>query len=259
MTGDSFAGARVLVTGGSKGIGLACAEAFARQGAEIVLAARDADALAQAGAKLRAAVPGASIEAVPVDLSRDDERERLMDRAGPLDILVNNAGAVPGGDLFALSMDDWRSGWDTKVLGTVHLTKLALAGMRERRKGTVVNVIGDLGRTPRFDYVCGSTGNAALIAFTEAAGARSPDWNVRVFGVNPTATRTGRIERVAKARAQSRFGDETRWAEALGERPFGRLCEPSEVAAVVVALASPTLSYLSGTVVDLDGGHRNRG
>ncbi len=101
--------------------------------------------------------------------------------------------------------------------------------------------------------------NAALIAFTEAVGAKSSDWNVRVFGVNPTATRTERIVTVARGRAESALGDPERWREMIANRPFRRLSEPEEVARIVAMLASPAAGYLSGTVVDLDGGPRHRG
>ena len=148
--------------------------------------------------------------------------------------------------------------WQLKVFGYIDLTRLALDGMRARGGGTIVNVIGDLGRAPRFDYVCGSTANAALIAFTEAVGARSTDWNVRVFGINPSGTRTERVISVARGRATSKFGDPERWQEVLSGLPFDRLAEPAEIASVAVMLTSPLAGYLSGTVVDVDAGLRHR-
>ncbi|WP_203561028.1 SDR family oxidoreductase [Jiella pacifica] len=130
--------------------------------------------------------------------------------------------------------------------------------MKTRSSGTVVNIIGDLGRSPRFDYVCGSTANAALIAFTEAVGAKSTDWNERVFGVNPSGTKIDRVVQVARKRAESALGDPERWPEILSNLPFGRLAEPDEIARMVVMLASPLAGYLSGTVVDIDAGLRHR-
>lgn len=103
-----------------------------------------------------------------------------------------------------------------------------------------------------------AAGNAALIALTRAVGARSVDWNVRVFGINPSPTRTSRIETIARRRAEDRFGDPERWPEALGPLPFGRLAEPAEIADLAVMLASPRAAYLSGTVVDVDGGQAFR-
>jgi len=141
----------------------------------------------------------------------------------------------------------------------VHLMQLYLAKMKERGGGVIVNVIGMAGQAPRWDYICGAGGNAALIALTRAAGARSVDWNVRVLAVNPTSTRTDRIESLMRKKARDQFGDENRWPDALGATPFGRLAEPREVADLVVMLASSRASYISGTVVDIDGGHTYRG
>lgn len=251
-----LAGRRALVTGGSKGIGLACAASLAREGCAIVLAARDATALAAAAEQVRAA-HGVRVETIAADLSRGEERERLFAEAGDIDILVNNAGAIPGGSLFDVDMARWQEAWSLKVMGYIHATQLALSAMQRRGRGVIVNVIGLAGRQPRWNYVCGSTGNAALIAFTEAVGAKSVDFGVRVLGVNPTATRTDRIVSVSRQRAQAAFGDAERWRETIGRLPFERLCEPEEVADIVAMLASPRAGYVSGTVVDIDGGASN--
>src|SRR3546814_9811309 len=89
--------------------------------------------------------------------------------------------------------------------------------MKGRGDGTIVNVIGMAGRQPRWDYVCGGAGNAALAAFTNAVGGRSPEWGVRVFGIHPSATRTDRIMALSKTRARNELGDEGRWQEMLGK------------------------------------------
>lgn len=252
-----LSGKHVLITGGTKGIGFAIADLVAAEGAAVTIVGRDADRLADAKARL--APHGAQVTAIVSDLAEAGARAALAAEAGDVDILVNCAGAIPGGDLFALPIETWQESWQLKVFGYIDLTRLYLERMKARESGTIVNIIGDLGRSPRFDYVCGSTANAALIAFTEAVGAKSPDWNVRVFGVNPTATRTERIVTVARGRAESALGDPERWREMIANRPFGRLSEPEEVARIVAMLASPAAGYLSGTVVDLDGGMRHRG
>jgi NAD(P)-dependent dehydrogenase (short-subunit alcohol dehydrogenase family) len=131
--------------------------------------------------------------------------------------------------------------------------------MEARGTGVILNIIGMAGRAPRADYICGAAGNAALIAFTNALGARSVDHGVRVLGINPAGTRTERYETLARARAKSRFGDESRWRELLTNLPFGRPAEPAEIADLAVYLASARASYLSGTVVDADGGGQFRG
>ena len=256
-----LAGKRVLITGGSKGIGLACAGAFAREGCGgLVLAARDAAALERARAGIEARHGGG----VPValhaaDLSDAAAREGLFAAHPDVDVLVNNAGAIPAGTLHDLPLPRWIEAWDLKVFGFVHLCQLYLPGMEARGDGAVVNVIGMAGRAPRADYVCGAAGNAALIAFTAAVGGRSVDRGVRVVGVAPGATRTERIVRLSRTRAKARFGDEERWGEMLAGLPFGRPAHPEEIADAVVFCASPRGGYLSGTTLEADGGAQFRG
>jgi NAD(P)-dependent dehydrogenase (short-subunit alcohol dehydrogenase family) len=248
----------VLITGGSKGIGLACAEAFAAEGCDVVLASRDAATLAAAADAVRAKAQ-VRVETLAADLSRDEERERLHAAFPEVDVLVNNAGAIPGGTLKDIPMARWRQAWDLKVLGYIHLTQLYLPAMEARRDGAIVNVIGMAGRAPRAGYVCGGAGNAALIAFTSAMGAAAQASNVRVVGINPAATKTDRMLTLARTNARQQFGDESRWAETLTGLPFGRPIEAREIAELAVFLASPRGSYVNGTVVDVDGGGMFRG
>jgi 3-oxoacyl-[acyl-carrier protein] reductase len=240
----------VVVTGGSKGIGFACAVRFVAEGARVTLCSRNSAALAGAAARLRQG--GAQVHTIVADVSRSEERERLFASAPDADILVNNAGAIRAGDLFSIPIEAWQADWQLKVFGYIHLAQLFLARMRSRRAGVVVNVIGMASRAPRWGYVSGAAANAALVAFTHAVGAESPQWGVRVFGVNPGPTRTERRARLALARTgqegQGALDDEGR------NMPFGRLTEPAEIGDLCAMLASPLAAYLSGTVIDLDGG-----
>lgn len=249
-------GRTVLVTGGSKGIGAACAAAFLGEGCHVVLVARDADRLAETAAALGEAN---RVRVHAADLSLGDAREALAAAIPNVDILVNNAGAIPSGGLLDIDMATWQSAWALKVMGTIHLTQLYLSGMKARRAGTIVNIIGAAGRSPRYDYICGGTGNAALMAFTGAVGGRSVDWGVRVFGINPSVTRTERMVTLSRARARSAFGDEERWPELLANLPMGRPIEPDEIARTAVFLASPACGAVSGTVLDVDAGTSHRG
>lgn len=250
-------GRKVLVTGASKGIGLATAQAFAAEGADVVIAARSGDLLATAAGTLSRET-GRTVTPFAADLSKDAERERLFSAHGDADILVNNAGAIPAGDIANVSMDAWREGWELKVFGYIHLCRLYVAAMKERRAGIIINIIGMGGRSVSPGYICGAAGNAALIGFTNALGAETPRHDVRVFGINPAPTLTDRIVSMSKTRARIRFGDESRWKETLNEEglPFGRLKRPEEVGALAVMLAAPQVQYLSGTVIDMDGGRQ---
>jgi 3-oxoacyl-[acyl-carrier protein] reductase len=256
-------GKRVLITGGSKGIGLSCAEAFAAEGCEIILSARNPETLAAAAGIVRQRHP-ARIEVFPADLSRMEERQRLFAAHGNVDILVNNAGAIPGGTLLDISMERWLEAWSLKVMGYIHMTQLYLGAMKGRfektgERGVIMNIVGMAARTPRWDYICGATGNAALNAFTCAVGGKANELGVRVLGINPGATRTDRIIQLSKSRAKTNFGDESRWEEMLSTLPLGRPAEPEEVAALTVTLCSDKVAYVSGTMIDVDAGLMYRG
>lgn len=250
-----LAGKTVLITGGSKGIGLASARVFLEEGCKVILVARDAARLAEAGASLG---PSNAVTLCTADMSLARERARVAAEFPEVDILVNNAGAIPAGGLLDLSMETWEAAWALKVMGYIHLTQLYLAGMKARKSGAIVNIIGAAGRSPRYNYVCGATGNAALMAFTGAVGGKSSEWGVRVFGINPSQTRTDRIVALSKTKARDAFGDESRWEEMLTGLPFDRLIEPEEIARTAAFLASPACGYVSGTVLDVDGGQAFR-
>ena len=253
-----FKGEKVLVTGSTKGIGYACAETFAAEGCPVTITGRDQKGVDEA----RRALAGkykVDIDGFAGDLGKAEDRERLARQASDIDILVNNAGAIPGGGLLDLSIETWEQAWALKVIGYIHLTQIYLGRMKANQSGVIVNIIGGGGRSPRYDYACGGTGNAALMAFTGAIGGRSVDWGVRVFAINPSATKTDRAVSLAKGRAKTAFGDENRWEEMLSGSPLGRLAEPGEMARAAVFLASPACGYVSGATLDVDAGSAYRG
>ncbi|MDR5655474.1 SDR family oxidoreductase [Ruixingdingia sedimenti] len=246
-------GKRVLVTGASQGIGAGLAEVFAEEGADLVLTARRAGVLAELAARLSAA-HGVKVETVAADLSRRDGAAAILSAAGDVDILVNNAGAIPGGDLWQVDADAWRAGWEVKVMGFIDLTRLYYARMKAQGHGVILNNIGNGGENFDFRYVAGSTGNAALMAFTRAIGGASLDDNIRVVGVNPGPVATDRIVRVMKLRAKESLGDEDRYPELMAKYPLGRAASVREIADLFAFLASPRSAYTSGTIVTVDGG-----
>lgn len=242
-----------IVTGGSRGIGYACAELLAKEGANVLIVGSSQGSVDKALQNLKPKY-GNLVEGVALDLSSESAINTLGDPLAKADILVNNAGAIPGGGLEAVSDKTWRAAWELKVYGYINASRYALPSMMARGAGVIVNVVGIAGVAPKYDYISGSMANASLIAFTKAAGAYSSSRGVRVVGVNPGATETDRLIRLYEDRAKARFGDASRWRELLSDLPFGRPAKPEEMADLVVYLASPRASYLSGVVIDADGG-----
>ena len=246
-----------LVTGASKGIGLATAGRLAAEGCRLHLVARTESALQDAAKQLtdRFAV---EVSYSPLDLSQSDEVARLHAQLPDVDILVNNAGAIPGGNLDAIDEERWREAWDLKVFGYINMTREYYRRMRERGSGVIVNVIGLAGERPNTGYVAGSTGNAALMQFTKAVGSRSIDEGIRVVGINTGLVETDRAKTLLQTRAEMELGDKERWREYLKNQPLERAAKPSEAADLVVFLASERASYITGTVYILDGGISSR-
>jgi 3-oxoacyl-[acyl-carrier protein] reductase len=233
-------GKSVLITGGSKGIGLACAKAFAAEGCRVHLAARNRERLDEAARSLG----GATIHAV--DLRDGAALRQLARDCGDVDILVNNAGDIPGGTIETLDEAKWRHAWELKVFGFINLTREVYPRMKARKDGVIVNVIGMAAEQPSFEYICGATANAGLANFTRALGKGYAQHGVRVVGVHPPSTRTDRIITLMKAQAKAKFGDESRYQELLGN-----VIEPEQVGDTVCFLASPRAGQLSGVVLNL--------
>jgi NAD(P)-dependent dehydrogenase (short-subunit alcohol dehydrogenase family) len=251
-----LAGRSVLITGSSKGIGLACAHGFAAEGCDLHLVARTATDLKRARDAIRARYP-VQVATHALDLSDSANVDRLVEVAGDVDILVNNAGAIPGGSIETVDEMRWREGWDLKVYGYINMTRAFLARMTARGRGVIINDIGTGGEKLDYDYIAGAAGNASLMAFTRAIGGRSIHSGVRVVGVNPGPVETDRIQTVMRQKARSEFGDESRAPNYYAHWPMGRFAKPEEVADLIVFLASDRASYISGTVVTIDGGMVN--
>jgi NAD(P)-dependent dehydrogenase (short-subunit alcohol dehydrogenase family) len=250
-------GKLALITGGSKGIGRGVAELLAREGCHLHLAARTQADLEKAKRELE---QSHSVEVAihPIDLSRSENCRALAKAADGIDILVNCAGAIRAGNIEMVDEQTWMEGWNLKLLGSINLTREIYPAMCRRGSGVIVNVIGNAGERPVANYICGSLGNAALIALTKALGAESLDHGVRVVGVSPGQIATERLERQQRIKSQQVLGDPDRWREMLKNMPQGRPGTVEECASVVVFLASPCAGWVSGSVLTVDGGMHAR-
>src|SRR5215475_6855451 len=237
-------GRRVLVTGGSQGIGYAVARGFLEEGAHVAIVARDPTRLREASARL-SEVSKDYVAAKSVDLAASGVAASLADEFPDTDILVNNAGAVPTGDIFDIDEKRWREAWELKVFGFVNLTRAIYAHMRGRPPKVIINVMGLGAERPQWRYVCGNAANVALNGFTKSLGGRSIDDGIRVVGVNPGAVETERWRGIHMKRAEKILGDANRWREVLSPvMPPKRVATPEEIANVVLFLASDRASWV---------------
>lgn len=251
-------GRRVLVTGGSQGIGYAVAKAFLQEGANVVIAARDPARLDDAVHRLSES-GGDRIRAKSIDLALPGAAEALADEYRDTDILVNNAGAIPTGDIFEVDEKRWREAWELKMFGYINLSRAMYAHMRGRPPKVILNVMGMGAERPQWRYVCGNAANVALNGITKSLGGRSIDDGIRVVGVNPGAVETERWRGIHMKRAEKILGDASRWREVLyPDQPLNRAAKPEEIADVVLFLSSDRAGWVCGEVVNVDGGKLHR-
>src|SRR2546429_7921319 len=178
-------GKTVLITGGSKGIGLACAMSFAAEGCDLHLAARHRELLETVRRAIRAAHNGVGVSLPAVDLRDGTALPDLATACGDSDILVNNAGDIPGGTIESLDESKWRHAWELKVFGYINLTRELFRRMKARKRGVIVNIIGMAGENPTFEYLCGRAANPGPAAFTQGMGKGSRAPGLRALGVPP--------------------------------------------------------------------------
>ena len=249
-----------FVTGASKGIGRAVAEQLAREGAEVVITARAAEPL-ESTAKEISAATGHSVLPMAGDMSVTADVQRCVDATlalfGKIDILVTCAGSSPGGLLEDLTEDQWMSSLNLKFMGYVRSVRAVIPHMRERGEGAIVLVVGNDGLKPSYWEMTAGVANAADINFASSVAEQYGRYGVRINTVNPGPVNTDRWDTLEKAFARDKGVSQGRAHELANQSiPFGRICEPGEVAALVTFLASPRASFINGAHIPIDGAQR---
>jgi NAD(P)-dependent dehydrogenase (short-subunit alcohol dehydrogenase family) len=253
---NEFEGKVVVVSGGSRGIGRAIALAFAREGAQTVLAASNAANL-EAAAKAVAA-GGPAPMTVAGDLRTLAGCEQLFaqvsERFQRCDVLVNNAGATKGGKFFEQPDELWSDGFALKFHAAVRLTRLFWPLLKAAH-GNIVNVVGGAARTPGPEFLIGGAVNAAFANFAKGLTALGNRDDININVVHPGVTQTERYEQLTQqfAKAQGKTVDEVR-AEALAKSGLRRVGQPEDVAALAVFLCSARARHIHGTAIAIDGG-----
>ena len=246
----------VLVTGGSKGIGLYSALQFVKEGAKVAIAARGEEGLAEAKAMIQD-LTGIEILTISANVSVEAECKRIVDETvahyGQLDIVINNAGTSSANSFENVDHALWQSDLDLKLFGAIHTSKYAVEYMKKAGKGSIVNLSAVLAKTPPAGSLPTTVSRAAGLALTKAMSNDLGKYNIRVNAVCIGLIRSSQIE----ARWKTAMPNESweTYSKEIGKTiPLGRIGNTEEAANAIVFLASDAASYITGTALNIDGG-----
>jgi len=249
-------GRRALVTGGSKGIGLAIAEELAAEGADVAICARNRAEVEAATEKLRAS--GRTIHAEVTDVTDPqqviDFVERSAGALGGIDILVNNAGAAHPGNFESLTDDDWQGDLDVKLFSQIRCTRAALPHLRRSAAPRVININSVYAKYPNPQFFATTVNRAACLNLSKALAQEYGPEKILVNSVNIGFVVTPQWKNIKAKRAPEATEEEFFATLVKDEVPLGRFGTADEVSGVVTFLASDRASYLTGISIDVAGG-----
>jgi 3-oxoacyl-[acyl-carrier protein] reductase len=251
-----LAGRRAVVTGGSKGIGLAIAGELVAEGASVAICARDEAEVKAAAEQLRAS--GATVHAQAADVTDpaqvDDFIAAAADALGGIDVLVNNAGAAHPGTFATLSDEDWQGDLDVKLFSQIRCTRAALPHLRQSSAPRVVNINAVYAKYPDHKFFATTVNRAACLNLSKALALELGPERILVNSVNIGFVVTPQWENIRQKRAPELSAEEFFRQWAADEVPLQRFGEVSEVSGIVAFLAGDRASYITGASIDVAGG-----
>jgi len=250
-------GRSAVVTGGSKGLGLAIAEEYAKSGADVAVLARNPDTLAEAKAKIQAGAPGRKVVAISCDVSKAADirktYDQIMSEFGKIDIYVNNAGQSTRGTSEKLTDEMWQADLDLKLFAQIRFCRLVFPQMKQRRWGRIISVLNIGAKAPGADSAPTSVSRAAQMAFTKALSQEGAPDNVLVNSLHVGVIVSDQIKR-RYDRERPNVSFEQYVAAAGKGVPLGRMGRAEEFANIACFLASDAASYVTGCAINVDGG-----
>jgi len=248
-----------IVAASSQGLGKACAMELAREGARVVICARDATRLAQTADEIRATT-GAEVLPLAVDLTDAAQIQHLVDetlrRCGRVDVLVTNNGGPPAGYFDDFGDEAWMAAHQNTLMSAVRLIRAVLPAMRAQQWGRIVNITSVAVKQPIDNLLLSNVYRPGVMGLAKTLSAQVASEGITINNVAPGYTRTSRVVELAQARAAAKgISLEEELAASNADYPMKRMGEPEELAALVAFLASERSSYITGTTIQVDGGY----
>lgn len=252
----SLAGRSAIITGGSKGLGLAIAQEYARSGADVAILARDQGALNDAKALIQREAKG-KVSAISCDVSKAAAIEaacrQVNSEFGKVDIFVNNAGQSTRGPSETITDEMWQADLDLKLFAQIRFCRILLPQMKQRKWGRIIAVLNIGAKAPGADSAPTSVSRAAQMAFTKALSQEGAPHNVLANSLHVGVIVSDQIKR-RYAREGANVSLEDFIAQAGRGVPMGRMGRAEEFANVATFLASDAASYVTGCAINVDGG-----
>lgn len=248
-----------FVAAASKGLGKAVALELAREGATVVICARNEDVLMRARDEITEAT-GTRVDAFAADVTDQDRVnevvQQVIEEFSRLDILVCNAGGPPAGPVHDFGVNDYQSALDLNLISTVSLCYAAIGQMKEQGWGRIVNITSVSAKQPIDTLILSNTARAGVLGFAKSLSNQLAPYGITVNSVCPGYTRTERVEGLAESFADQGKGTVEDFYTSVEEHiPAGRLGDPRELAQAVVFLASEAAGYITGVALQVDGGY----
>jgi 3-oxoacyl-[acyl-carrier protein] reductase len=247
-----------LVAASSKGLGKAVAWGLAREGAKLVICARDKKALERTADEIFLET-GVSVFPLSVDLTEPDQInwlvEETLDLFGKIDILVTNAGGPPPGDFNDIREADWSKAFQLTLMSAVRLTHAVIPTMQNQKRGRIIHMTSVSVKQPIAGLHLSNVIRPAVIGFTKSLALEYAKDNILVNAVCPGYFMTDRVKELLEEKAKkTKQSAEEVSKTLLGQIPLGRMGDPEELANLVLFLASDKASYITGTFIQADGG-----
>ncbi|QGH36969.1 SDR family oxidoreductase [Gracilibacillus salitolerans] len=244
---------KVLVTAASKGLGKACAKAYAEEGAHVVIASRNKSQLERAVTEIIEQTGNAKVEVVVCDLTKSQDIQHMIQAVGPVDILINNAGGPPAGKFNDFDDDDWQHAFELLLMNIIRTVRAVTPGMREQQFGRIVNITSSSMKQALDGLLLSNTFRPAIVGLSKSLSQELASDHILINSVGPGTMETDRIRDIYKQQPSDESVEE-RMQKAGANIPIGCIGQPEEFAKAILFLGSAANTYITGQTLIVDGG-----